>query len=189
MRKRRAQGALAAPMAAQLPRSIKATNLTYASLNMQAHSLDSTRTKHSPLLQMGRTSSTSRETDTIKILLHELQHVCHYLNKNWGKGKNPIPAGQEEPEMVPKVNDRLDLWTSPETPGVSHLQIKHCASLIQRTAATVTSNYFKTRCNVWHFSGCLLKNRWSVIPKQTNSSWKQIFQENSILRNRLQPSP
>lgn len=60
------------------------------------------------------------------------------LEQELRQKENPIPAGQEEPEIAPKMNDRL-ISELHHTPGVSHLQIKHCASLIKRTAL-ITSN-------------------------------------------------
>lgn len=93
------------------------TSTTYASLNMQAHSLYSTRTKHSPFPHMG--SNTSQETDTIKILLYKHKYMCLYLNKNWGKGKIPSLQGRKSLRCFPRcmtdwsLNFTRDTWSLP----------------------------------------------------------------------------
>lgn len=118
------------------------TSTTYASLNKQAHSLGSTRTKHSPFLQMGTTSSTSRETN-IKILLHKLQHVSLYLNKNWGKGKTPSQQGRKSLRWLQRwmtdwsLNFTRDTWSFPSAGQTLCLPNRdNCNSHIQQLQDT-----------------------------------------------------
>lgn len=131
-----------------------------------------------PISPMGRKNSTSRQTDTIKILLHKFQHVCLYLNKNWSKGKKSHPSragrawdGSQGEWQILELHQR-------------HLELPICRSStvppqsreLQQSHPT-TPRHTDTHSNAWHFSGSLLKNRPSVIPKQISSSWSRFFRK------------